>query len=99
MYQTRLLAAIELDGIRATGYGFLIELKYKALLKSECHAEIPIHFADRTLGKSKIPGSTIFKNFWLVFKLGDCAKNIDETTGPSASPREADDPGGVSGIS
>jgi dolichol-phosphate mannosyltransferase len=69
MYKATLLAAIDPGSISATGYGFLIELKYKALLKSGARAEIPIIFSDRAIGKSKIPGNTILKSFWLVFKL------------------------------
>jgi len=69
MYAAGLLEKIGMGGIRATGYGFLIELKYKATRHCKSLAEIPIIFNDRTHGKSKIPKSTILRNFALVFRL------------------------------
>ena len=69
MYGAGLLKKIGMESIGAKGYGFLVELKYKALRQCASFAEIPIVFPDRTHGKSKIPSSTIFRNFALVFKL------------------------------
>lgn len=69
MFSTRLLKAIDPDSIEATGYGFLIELKAKALLMTKSSAQIPIIFKDRQHGQSKIPRSTLVKNFILVPKL------------------------------
>lgn len=69
MYHVDLLKRVDMSGIGATGYGFLIELKYKALKNCRSISEIPIIFDDRTQGKSKIPKSTIIKNLVLVFKL------------------------------
>ena len=69
MYAAGLLERIQMKSISAMGYGFLVELKYKALKHCKSMAEIPIIFVDRTHGKSKIPQSTILRNFALVFKL------------------------------
>jgi len=69
MYSVGLLKRIRLENIGAMGYGFLVELKYKALKHCRSVVEIPIIFVDRTHGKSKIPQSTILRNFALVFKL------------------------------
>ncbi len=69
MYSAELMRRIGLDSITAGGYGFLVELKYRALKKAEKVAEIPIVFLDREHGTSKIPRSTIFKNLALVIKL------------------------------
>jgi len=69
MYSVGLLGKIQIENISAMGYGFLVELKYKALKHCKSLAEIPIIFVDRTHGKSKIPQSTILRNFALVFKL------------------------------
>ncbi len=66
MYSAKLLKAIELDKLRATGYGFLIELKFKALQNARTFSEIPIVFTDRQHGQSKIPKSTLIKNLVLV---------------------------------
>jgi dolichol-phosphate mannosyltransferase len=69
MYRSKLLEEIGLDTIESTGYGFLIELKYKASKKAESISQVPIIFRDRQHGKSKIPKSTLIKNLLLVQKL------------------------------
>ncbi len=69
LYSNQLLKKINLNRISSTGYGFLIELKYKALQNSLSMAEVPLVFHDRKHGKSKIPKSTLFKNLLLVPKL------------------------------
>jgi dolichol-phosphate mannosyltransferase len=69
MYSTALLKRLNLNNISSKGYGFLIELKYKAASLSEKIAEVPIVFMDRTSGASKIPKSTILEDFLLVLKL------------------------------
>jgi len=69
MYGAGLLERIQMKSISAMGYGFLVELKYKAGKHCKSMAEIPIIFVDRTHGKSKIPSSTILRNFALVFRL------------------------------
>ena len=69
MYTTDLLTKIDLNSIDSTGYGFLIELKYKALQNCKSAKQIPIIFRDRQHGKSKIPKNTLIKNLILVPKL------------------------------
>jgi dolichol-phosphate mannosyltransferase len=70
MFSTSLLREIDLDTLNSAGYGFFIELKYKALPLSKHYAQIPIVLTDRMHGKSKIPlKSTIFINLMLVPKL------------------------------
>jgi dolichol-phosphate mannosyltransferase len=66
LYSTDLLRSIDMGTLQASGYGFLIELKYKAL--QHCHGveQVPIVFKDRQHGSSKIPKNTIIKNFLLV---------------------------------
>ena len=48
------LEAIDLPSVRAEGYVFQIEVTYRALLAGFSVREIPIVFADRTAGKSKM---------------------------------------------
>ena len=69
LYSPKLLKEIDLNNIESTGYGFLIELKYKASKKANSIHQVPIVFHDRQHGKSKIPKSTLIKNFFLVPKL------------------------------
>jgi len=53
-YRRAVLESLELDSIHSKGYVFQIEMKYRALLKGFKVAEVPIVFADRTQGKSKM---------------------------------------------
>lgn len=69
LYSTRLLQDTGLHNIKSNGYGFLIELKYKASMKAKSIYQVPIVFHDRQHGKSKIPKSTLIKNLFLVPKL------------------------------
>jgi dolichol-phosphate mannosyltransferase len=69
MYKTSLVKKMNLDSISASGYGFLIELKYSALKHASSFAQIPIVFMDRQHGSSKIPKSTLLKNLYLVIKI------------------------------
>ncbi len=69
MYSTSLMKKLSLDTVTAGGYGFLIELKYRALQVAKKIGEVPIVFLDRENGVSKIPKSTIVKNLVLVVKL------------------------------
>ncbi len=69
MYKTRLFNDIDLSSIESPGYGFLIELKYRVLMRCKSLEQIPIVFHDRKHGKSKIPKNTLLKNLFLVPKL------------------------------
>ncbi|MEI9913725.1 MAG: polyprenol monophosphomannose synthase [Candidatus Saccharibacteria bacterium] len=69
MYSSSLLKASAINDIKSTGYGFLIELKYRTLKNAKNVYQIPIVFNDRQHGKSKLPRSTIVKNLVLVPRL------------------------------
>ena len=69
MFSGELLKRVQPESIESTGYGFIIELKYRALLGSTSVKEIPIIFLDRTHGVSKMPSGTLMRNFALVLRL------------------------------
>lgn len=69
MYSASLLQKIRPESISANGYGFIIELKYRALRSSNSLVEIPIIFLDRTRGVSKMPSGTLLRNFALVLRI------------------------------
>jgi dolichol-phosphate mannosyltransferase len=69
LYSRKLLESIDINSLQASGYGFLIELKFRALKHSTKFCEIPIVFRDRVHGQSKIPKSTLIKNLLLVPKI------------------------------
>jgi dolichol-phosphate mannosyltransferase len=69
MYSAKLLKKIGINTIQSTGYGFLLELKYRASLQAKHIHQVPIVFNDRQHGKSKMPKDTIIKTLLLVPRL------------------------------
>lgn len=53
-FRREVLEKLDLDGVEATGYGFQIELKYRALQAGFRVVELPIVFPDRKRGASKM---------------------------------------------
>lgn len=53
-YKRTVLEAIDLNKIKFKGYGFQIEMKYKAWKKKFNLVEVPIIFVNRVAGESKI---------------------------------------------
>lgn len=68
-FKRKVLEGIDLDGISAVGYGFQIELTYRAAKAGFRPVEVPIRFADRVAGQSKMSGSIFAEAFTLVWKL------------------------------
>jgi dolichol-phosphate mannosyltransferase len=58
-FRRKALETIALDAVRSKGYAFQIELTYRALRAGLRVVEVPIVFADRVHGRSKMSG-TIF---------------------------------------
>lgn len=63
------LEAIDLESVRAQGYVFQIEVTYRAILAGFTVREIPIVFADRTAGKSKMSTRIALEAVWRVPQL------------------------------
>ncbi|MEY4608873.1 MAG: hypothetical protein RL625_1090 [Gemmatimonadota bacterium] len=68
-FHRRVLAAIDLDAVRSTGYGFQIEMSFRAMRKGFRPVEIPIVFADRTEGESKMSGQIVREAITMVWRL------------------------------
>jgi dolichol-phosphate mannosyltransferase len=66
LFSAKLLHDLDLKKLQSSGYGFLIELKYRAVKKGHNTVQVPIVFMDRQHGDSKLPGGIIFKNLMLV---------------------------------
>ena len=60
-FRRRVLETIDLDAIAARGYGFQIEGTYRALRAGFRVVEIPITFADRRVGESKMSGAIVLE--------------------------------------
>lgn len=68
-WQAKVLQAIDLPTIRSNGYSFQIELKYKAAKKGFKFKEVPIQFADRKAGQSKMSGKIVLEAFYRVWQI------------------------------
>ena len=58
-FKRAVLERIDLDTIRAQGYGFQIETTYRALRAGFTVTELPITFVDRRVGESKMDNSIV----------------------------------------
>jgi len=68
-FRRKVLEAIDLDGVKSTGYAFQIELTYRAYKRGFRVAEVPIIFPDRRVGQSKMSGSIVREAMLNVVKL------------------------------
>jgi dolichol-phosphate mannosyltransferase len=68
-YRIAVLRGIDLDSIRSNGYAFQIEMSYKAWRKGFRLGEIPIVFADRNAGTSKMSKHIVYEAFFMLWKL------------------------------
>jgi dolichol-phosphate mannosyltransferase len=65
-YRREVLERIDLSTIRSTGYAFQIETTYRALRAGFRVREIPITFADREAGSSKMSKRIFLEAVWKV---------------------------------
>ncbi|MHB9053294.1 MAG: polyprenol monophosphomannose synthase [Thermoleophilia bacterium] len=68
-FRRQVLESLDLDSISSQGYGFQIEMTYRTIKKGFRVKEIPITFADRQLGQSKMSKKIVFEAVLLVWKL------------------------------
>lgn len=69
-YRASALDRIDLDEVRADGYGFQIEMAYRILSGGGRVEERPIVFRDRERGTSKMSMRIIVEALWLVTSWG-----------------------------
>lgn len=68
-FRRRVLEGIDLDMVKSNGYAFQVEMSYRAWMNGFALHEIPITFADRTAGKSKMSGGIIREALVVVLML------------------------------
>jgi dolichol-phosphate mannosyltransferase len=68
-WQADTLRGIDLPAVSAKGYGFQIEMTFRALRNGFKVVEIPIRFVDRRVGQSKMSGTIFFEALTLVWAL------------------------------
>lgn len=69
-YRADIVNVDDLSRVRASGYGFLIELAYRLARGGRKLVEVPITFADRKHGTSKISSHTVLEAAVLVSLWG-----------------------------
>jgi dolichol-phosphate mannosyltransferase len=65
-FNRRVLEAMDLTGVHADGYGFQIELTYRAIQAGFSVREIPIRFRERREGHSKMTTRIALEAVWKV---------------------------------
>jgi dolichol-phosphate mannosyltransferase len=73
-FRRRVLEGIDLETVRAEGYGFQIEVTYRAILAGFTVTEIPIIFTDRTEGTSKMSSRIALEAMLLVPRMRRTAR-------------------------
>ena len=68
-YRREVLESIDLDGIKAEGYSFLIEMLYRCQQAGWQVGEVPIIFVNRLRGASKISRDEILKAMLTVLRM------------------------------
>jgi len=68
-FRRTVLEALDLDRVRSDGYGFQIEVNFKAWRKGFRIREIPILFVDRRVGESKMSRRIVWEAAWMVWRL------------------------------
>jgi hypothetical protein len=68
-YHREVLLTIDLDRIFSNGYSFLVEMLFKCQRQGYRVGEIPIIFANRERGQSKISQREIYKAMYTVIRL------------------------------
>ena len=66
VYRADTLRRIDLEAIKAEGYGFQVEMTYRAVAAGCSIVEVPITFRDRVAGSSKMSGNIVREAFLLV---------------------------------
>ena len=68
-WRRHVLEDIDLASVRSNGYGFQIEMSFRAWRKGFRIVEMPIVFVDRTEGESKMSGHIVREAVLMVWRL------------------------------
>jgi dolichol-phosphate mannosyltransferase len=69
LWRRETLEDIEIESVRADGYGFQIETTYRALQLGKTWRQVPITFHDRVAGASKLSRSVVLEAAVMVWQL------------------------------
>ncbi len=76
-FTRRVLEALPFEQILTVGYGFQIEVTYRALQAGFTIREVPIVFPDRERGESKMSMRIFWEGFTSVWRLRGAAANAE----------------------
>jgi dolichol-phosphate mannosyltransferase len=65
-FRREVLEALDLDAVGTDGYGFQIEMTYRAVVAGFRVKEVPILFRERRVGDSKMSARIAIEAFWKV---------------------------------
>jgi dolichol-phosphate mannosyltransferase len=68
-FRRAVLEGIDLDAVQLKGYGFQVEVTYRATCEGFRVVEVPIVFRDRRLGRSKMSPRIAGEAIWLLPRL------------------------------
>lgn len=68
-FTRKALLTIGLDRVKSNGYGFQVEMSYRALIRGLKLVEVPIVFVDRRVGKSKMSRKIFVEAMGVVWRL------------------------------
>jgi len=86
-YCAAALRAVDLDTVRANGYGFQVEMAYRVLRAGGDIQEVPIQFRDRTAGTSKMSLRIVVEALALVTRWGVRDRLAARATGHAPARR------------
>lgn len=69
-YKADVLAKVPLNEVTADGYGFQVDMVREVILAGGRVTEVPICFAERTAGRSKMSGPIVVEALWSVSRWG-----------------------------
>jgi dolichol-phosphate mannosyltransferase len=85
VYRADALRTIDFASVQADGYGFQIEMTYRARRAKQVITEVPISFTDREVGESKMSSTIIVEALFLVTKWA-----IEDLLGKGWKPKASD---------
>ena len=68
-FRRELLERLTLSGFQTAGFGFQVEVTYRALRTGASVREVPILFRDRQIGDSKMSSRIVVEALWKVLRL------------------------------
>jgi dolichol-phosphate mannosyltransferase len=69
LWRSSALQVVDLASMRSNGYSFQVEMSYRAVQHGLKSVEVPIHFAERTAGESKMSLRVQLESALLPFRL------------------------------